>query len=88
MASSGSDLEDFATAPSAPSPPPQTSLPTAAIRIGLGISIGAMIITILFTIWTLWNDNGGPAVGTMIFQLIAMGALLVVVYYAIFKRQE
>ena len=83
-----SDLEDFATAPSAPSPPPQASLPTAAIRIGLGISIGAMIIGILFTIWTLWNDNGGPAVGIFVFQMIAMGAMLVVVYYVLFRKVD
>ena len=85
MASSGSDLEDFAKAPTAT---PQPSLPTAAIRIGLGISIGASIVAILFTIWTLWKDNGGPVIGSMVFQLISMCAILVVVYFAIFRRVE
>jgi len=47
-----------------------------------------MIIGILFTIWTLWNDNGGPAVGIFVFQMIAMGAMLVVVYYVLFRKVD
>jgi len=65
-----------------------TPYPLALIRIALGIGFGAILISILFSIWTAVNDKGGPIIGVFVFQLIAFGAIAVVGVNAIFRRVE
>jgi F0F1-type ATP synthase assembly protein I len=51
------------------------TLPIALDRIAIGITFGATLVGILFTIWTLTVHGAGPIIGILVFQLIGIGAL-------------
>ena len=68
--------------------PTTISYPLALTRIALGVSLGAIVISILFSIWVLVNDRGGPIIGTFLFQLLAFASIGVVAINAWFKRVE
>ena len=54
----------------------KTSLPTALVRIAVAVNLGAVLLGIMFSVWGLTIDRGGPLIGVLVFQLIALLAIL------------
>lgn len=49
-----------------------TPLSTVLNRIATGIVFGATLISMFFTIWAIIVQGGGPAIGVLVFQIIAL----------------
>lgn len=71
-----------------PTPPGTTTLPLAIIRICIGIALGCSIVALLFCLWTLINDGGGPIIGVLVFELFTVSSLVIIVYYGLVKKAE
>jgi len=65
---------------------PVTSLSIATIRIILGTGFGVSIVALLFCIWTIYEDEGGPAIGVLVFQLFTTASIVFIMYHAIIKK--
>lgn len=49
-----------------------TPLPLVLNRIATGVTFGAIVISIFFSIWGLVQYGSGPVVGIFVFQVIAL----------------
>lgn len=64
----------------------KTPFQVALNRITLGIAFGATVIGILFSVWGMTIDRGGPIIGVFVFQLLTLAAIMVVSVNIILKK--
>jgi hypothetical protein len=43
------------------------------VKIALWVNTSVVLIALLFGVWTIVQNGGGPAIGTLLFNLINMG---------------
>lgn len=65
-----------------------TPLATVINRIAIGISFGAGLIALFFTIWALVSGLVQPAIGTMVFQCMAWMASVFLLMVVVIKKRE
>ena len=52
-----------------PSELPRTSV--VLYRLAIGFVFGSTILSMIFSLWTVINDQGGPVIGSLVFSFIA-----------------
>lgn len=63
-----------------------TPLSLVLKRIATGVTFGAILISIFFSIWALVVHLGGPVIGVLIFQCIALFASIFLSMKLIFEK--
>lgn len=63
-----------------------TPLSVVTNRIATGITFGGILISIFFSIWALTTSGGGPVIGILVFQIIALAASIFLSAKLIFDK--
>ena len=69
------------------SEPEGENLKVVTNRIALGIGFGCIVLSIIFSIWTLAADGGGPVIGVLIFNVMGMSAIGWIIILAIKNKR-
>jgi len=65
-----------------------TPLSLVVKRIATGVTCGALLISIFFSIWALTRHGGGPVIGCLIFQTFAFVTSVFLSVKLIFEKYK